>query len=360
MSAIFTEKELSKYSVTRAINQLIESQKSQPPGCNGRLKDFEGEVHQSLVDAYKAAPNSPEPAGALIPIAALKGLSATNGATSGGFLVNESFAASIVPALRAVSRCVDLGATVFEGLRDTAVLPFEQTTSDAQWLAELEAAADPSDSTYAQSKLVPRRVVSVGRYSQQLLKQSSLGIENFMRSDLLKVNGTALDKACLVGNGNKEPLGLINRVDSTLNTVTFGGAAATWAKLISFQSACALDNAYGASGYITSLAAAEKWMNLKADSTGIRFLWNGDISSGEVAGARAFSTNNMPAGTDKVVYSGDWSQLAIGIWSDALEIVIDTFTLKKTGMVEIVSTLLADVGVINAAAFAVSTDSGAV
>ena len=56
MSAIFSQKELSKYSLTRALNQLIESQRGQPPGCNGRLKDFEGEVHDALFDHYKSHP----------------------------------------------------------------------------------------------------------------------------------------------------------------------------------------------------------------------------------------------------------------------------------------------------------------
>ena len=251
-----------------------------------------------------------------------------------------------------------MGCSVFEGLVGDAVVPFQNTTSDAQWLGELEAAADPSDASYAQSKLTPRRVVSISRLSQQLLSQSSLGIENYCRSDLLRVCGTALDKAALVGAGNKEPLGLLNRVDSSLNTVTYGGAA-TWAKVLSHQSACALDNAYGPSGYITSPGAAEKWMQAKADSTGIQFLWEGDINSGSVAGSRAFSTNQIPASDNRVVYSGDWSQLVIGVWNDALQLVVDHYTYARTGLVEIVSTLLADVGVINAAAFAVSSDSGA-
>ena len=232
-ASLFTEKELRNYSLTRAINEIVESQKHLPPGSTGHLGGFEGEVHDALANHFvKSHPNAPEPTGFLIPLQALKGLSATGGATTGGFLVNESFAASIVPALRGVSRVAEMGATVFEGLRDDAVLPFQTTTSDAQWLSELEAAADPQDAVYAQSKLTPRRVVSISRLSQQLLKQSSLGIENFCRSDLLSVLGTAIDKAALVGAGNKEPLGLLNRVDSSLNTVTFSGAA-TWAKLIS-------------------------------------------------------------------------------------------------------------------------------
>ena len=100
-------------------------------------------------------------------------------------------------------------------------------------------------------------------------------------------------------------------------------------------------------------------MNAKADSTGIQFMWQGNINEGTVAGAPAYSTTQIGASDNRVIYGGDWSQCVIGVWRDALEIIVDPWSLRKTGMVEVVATLLADVGVINAAAFAVSTDSGA-
>src|SRR6476660_10586991 len=116
MSAIFTDRELSKYSVTRALSQIVESQRMKPRGCMGQLKGFELEVHDALHDHFKAAPSAPPPTGCLIPLMALKALGAS-GSSGGGFLINSEFPASIVPSLHSTTVVVELGATVFEGLK---------------------------------------------------------------------------------------------------------------------------------------------------------------------------------------------------------------------------------------------------
>jgi HK97 family phage major capsid protein len=356
LSAIFTERELAKYSVSRAISQIVESQKNQHPGYPGRLSGLELEVHDALRSHFYDTPAGEASVnGFLLPINALKGLSAGQ-FTTGGALVNSEFAASIVPALRSRSVCVEMGATVFEGLRGDVLLPSETTTGSAQWLAELEAAADGSDPTFAQTKLSPKRVVALTRVTKQLLNQSSLGVENFMRNDLLSVVATALDKAALVGSGSVQPLGLLNRTDT--NTVTFSGAA-SFSKAIDMQSSVALDNAStGNLGYVTSPGSAAKWMLKTKDTTGIGFLWDGDINSGTVAGAPARSTTQIAAGSDQVVF-GSWAGLALGIFHDSLEVIVDSYTLKKQALVEIQVTLLADVGVWHPENFCISTDSGA-
>jgi hypothetical protein len=48
MSAIFTEKELSKYSITKALAQIVKSQEGEPPGYRGELSGLEREVDEAL------------------------------------------------------------------------------------------------------------------------------------------------------------------------------------------------------------------------------------------------------------------------------------------------------------------------
>jgi HK97 family phage major capsid protein len=358
MSAIFTEKELSKYSLTRALGSLVKSQKDRPPGFCGRLDGFEAEVHDALSAHFRSGPGEGYLPSVLIPITALKTTPVqASQAQYGGFLVDTNFPASIVPALRSTSVCVALGASVFDSLQGDAAMPYSNATTNAQWLAELQAAADPSDMTWALTKLSPKRVVALTMMSKQLLTQSSLGIENFIRQDLLRVVGTALDKAALVGNGSTEPLGLLNR-DEITSTVTFG-AAATRSKMVDFQSSLALNNAFLSNiGYVTSPGTAKKLMNKIADTTGIGFTWQGNIDSGTVAGAPARSTTQIAAADDRVVF-GSWDGLAIGVWGDALQVIVDTYTYKKQAIIEVQVTLLADCGVVQPNKFVVSTDSGA-
>src|SRR5437764_7502300 len=99
MSAIFTEKELSRYSVTKALHQVVQSQANQPPGYPGELSGIEREVDEALRTHFSSVGAPAGRMGFLLPLSCLKGLSVTT-ATQGGFLVDSSFAASIVPALR--------------------------------------------------------------------------------------------------------------------------------------------------------------------------------------------------------------------------------------------------------------------
>src|SRR5436305_3983979 len=97
MSAIFTEKELARYSFTKALNQIIESQAGMPLGFPGKLSGLEAEVDDALRNRFYNNPAGPS--GFLLPLSALKALNVTT-ATQGGFLAESSFPASIIPALR--------------------------------------------------------------------------------------------------------------------------------------------------------------------------------------------------------------------------------------------------------------------
>jgi HK97 family phage major capsid protein len=354
MSAIFTERELSKYSITKALNQVVQSQVNHCPGYPGELSSLEREVDEALRSHFSSVGSPAGVMGFLLPLSCLKGLNATN-ATQGGFLVDATFAASVVPALRNRSVVVELGATVFEGLKGDCLIPPQQATVPAQWLAELETADDSNTMSFGQNILTPHRCVAFARVTKQLLTQSSLGIENFIRNDLLSVVGLAIDKAALAGNGNKEPLGILNRND--VGSVTFG-AAATRTKTISFQSTLANANAAaaGSLGYVTSPTTAEKWMEIAQHTNGIGWLWEGEINQGIVAGAPARSTKQIA--DDRVVF-GSWPSPILGIWGDALEVIVDSYTYKKQAIVEIMVTLLADCGLSHAESFCISSDSGA-
>jgi HK97 family phage major capsid protein len=103
---------------------------------------LEREIHDTLAERFARLTGS-QPNGFLLPIACLKALNVTT-ATAGGFTVGTELAA-ILPALRAKSVAVAMGATILENLSGNCGVPIENTNSTAEWLAELEALAE-SDS----------------------------------------------------------------------------------------------------------------------------------------------------------------------------------------------------------------------
>jgi HK97 family phage major capsid protein len=347
---MFTSKELSRYSLTKALCELSSSSN---PGIDGDVTGLEREVHDAL--AARLTDQSNTRAGFLIPLACLKAMNATS-ATQGGFLVGTDLAA-IQPALRAKSVVVAMGATVFETLTGNLGVPAESTTGTAQWLAEMETLSD-SAGTFSQTLLTPKRCACETTLSRQLMVQNDLGVENFVRNSLLRTVATALDKAALSGTGNVQPVGILNTAGT--NSVTFS-TTATRAKAIAFQDALTTAKAGNtpdaALGYVVAPTTASKWQQIAEVATYPSWLWQGNQWEGTVAGLPARSSANV---TDDRVICGDWSRCLIGLWGQGtIQIIADPFAQKKSALVEFVATLFADVALAQPLAMTVSSDSGA-
>jgi HK97 family phage major capsid protein len=146
--------------------------------------------------------------------------------------------------------------------------------------------------------------------------------------------------------------------------VTFG-AAATWAKVLDFETQVATANALlGAMAYLTSPGVRAKWKAAVkiAGSQYSDFLWQGgnNLGEGQVNGYKAVATNQIPAtGTyaHRVVF-GNWADLILAEWA-GIDVVVDPYSLKKQGQIEVTITLWTDIGVRHAGSFTISADSGA-
>jgi HK97 family phage major capsid protein len=286
--SLFTQKELSRFSVTKF---LAETPDQNFEGGEGRLTGLECEASDALKADVKRRSGTPVdgpmlPLGALAPLG--KALNVTT-AQQGGFLVGESLE-TIVPALRPASVILSLGAQVFETLKGDLGVPAETAFQSASWLSESETLGDPGAQTYSKTVLTPKRCASIAVLSRQLLAQNSLGVENFVRASLRNTLGTALDKAALAGAGNKEPLGLINNPGTGSVTLT---TTATRAKAIAFQDALTAANAGNTPdaslAYVTTPTVSSKWMQIAEVATYPSFLWKGSEFTGTVAGLPARS-----------------------------------------------------------------------
>jgi HK97 family phage major capsid protein len=340
-----SEKEVRSYSLTRAIAGVV----AQMTGT-GKFDGLEAEASAAI--AKRSGRN---PQGFFIPVEIAHGtkeqrnLVAGTG-SAGGFTVPTMLEVPIIELLRNRAQVAALGARILSGLTGNVSIPRQTGASTAQWLAET-AEANQTDQTFGQLAMTPKRLAARSGYSLQLLRQSSIGIESFVRDDQAQVLGLAVDLAAIQGTGNSgQPLGIVGT--SGVGTVTFGGAP-TYAKYIEAIAAMLTANSLsGTPAFLGSPAAWSKGKTTSRDTGSGVFIIGADNT---VDGYRFAPSNHLPSNR---LILGDFSQIIIGYFGEP-DVVVDPFTKAANGLVLTTTNHYMDIGIRQASAFVVSTDSAA-
>jgi len=354
-------RDFNKYSVARAILSAA---------GRGGIDGFEKDVSQEVAKKTRRAPQ-----GFYVPreviFSQVRALTSQT-ATAGGFLVaTDLMTGEYIDLLRNRPVVEKMGCRRLSGLVGNVAIPKLSGAATAYWLAA-DASVTESDQAFGQLVLTPHRLVADTAFDKELLAQSSVSVEAIVRDDLARVSNLALDLAALAGNGSAgSPLGVWSTTGQATG-VTFG-AAATWAKAIQFETNVATGNAdFGSLGFITSPAVRGKWKGIAKASNYPIFLWENDVRGssesgppeGMVNGYRALVTNQVSATNvtngpvANAVYFANWNDLVLATWA-GVDFVLDPYSLKKTGQIEVTMTQWADVGIRHAASFCTSVDSGA-
>lgn len=356
------EKEQNQYSISRAILAADE-----------RFACFELEVSDEIKSRVKArqllthggifVPNSlrcseidhvlARKLGRSIPMGGLAiraGLDSVTSTTGAELLFTRP--GTLIEALRAQTRVIALGATFLEGLSDNLNFPKLDLGITSEWISDnpgdnrpvgeqtFAAAGVPLKASSLQSPTIP--------FSRKLLAQSTPGIDAIVANDVAKANATAIDRAALHGSGvSPEPLGIYNSPD--VEAIDFGGVISR-SKIVAMEKGVAVDNAEsGPCGYITTPEVRANARETQVFEGNGGPLWTGDNETGTMNFYQAFVTNqirkDLGAGEDEhgIIY-GAWHDLIIGEFG-ATELVIDPFTNKKRGMIEVNSFLLAAIAI---------------
>lgn len=330
------KEEEKRFSVVNAIRGLINNERT-----------FESEVS----DQFRADnPGLPFLGGGiLIPTSMAAQRDMTVGVPADGGLTVQTSKMPMIDMLKNMLVLNQTRMTRLTGLRDNLSFPRKITASTADFLAEIVAITD-SNPTFDEVTMAPKRIGSDVRYSKQLFRQSNESIENVVRQDILQEVALQVDSAGLQGAGGVAPTGIVNTVG--VNSVTFGGAA-TWPKVVEFETAVAVDNALdGQLAYVTTPAVRGAWKTIEKAATTGQYLWP-EVGN-EVNGYQAL-TSNQVAG-DKVIF-GNWQELMFGEWG-AIELLVDPVTLASEGLVKIVANYYVDFALRHPVSFAVSSDAG--
>lgn len=330
------EKEIEKYSLVRALRSLANDK---------RLDGIEKEASDAVAKNLRRSPE-----GFFVPHdVSTRALNATT-LTAGGYTVaTDTLGSSMIELLRNNMVMNTLGATNLAGLVGDVAIPKQTGGATAYWLTET-ADVTASSQTFGQLLLTPHRLAAATAYTKQLLAQSTLDVEGFVRNDLMTVLALAKDLAAIGGTGAAgEPIGILNTTG--VGSITYS-AAATWAKVVENETTLYGANVNGTPAFVSSFATQGKWKTAPKVSAQAIFL----IEGGSANGYKFAATTQMPSG-DKSIF-GVFSDLIIADW-DGIDIVVDPYSLSLGNQVRIVVNLMTDVGVRNPVSFVVSTDSAA-
>jgi HK97 family phage major capsid protein len=330
------------------------------------LKGLEKEVHEELY--RQAMQDGRQVAGVLVPwsVIAKRDLSVTvpPQPQSGGLLVQTDVETDLIEVLRPRSVALSLGATLMAGLKGNISWPRETEAANVAWLTENEALT-PSGPLFDQFALVPNRVTAQTNISKMLLEQSSLNMENVVRNNITKGIAQAIDLAVLGGSGvAPQPLGLLNIAPNapgganyslTAPSVTFGGQA-TWDAVVALEANVLANNIVsdGTAGYAMSPQTYSMWKTVPRAAGYPIFLID---DNGRTNGAPALPSSQLSS-SQQVIFSPRWSNVIIGLWGDAVDIVSDPYSNAGINQTIVTLTTLMDVGFRFALSFSYSTDAG--
>ena len=323
-----TAQESRNFSFLRAINYLAN------PTDRAAREAAAFEIEASEAAASKLGRQS---RGITIPQDVLRRDLNVGAATAGGNLVaTELDAGSFIDLLRNASALDQAGATVLTGLTGNVAIPRQSGAGTAYWVAESGAPTE-SQQTVDQVSLTPKTVAAFTDYSRRLMIQSSIDVENMVRSDLARVLALKIDLAGLYGTGsNGEPLGL--KLTTGIGTEDFAADTPTFAEVVALESDVATANALLGSPVYLMNAAMRGGLKTKAKDAGSGlFVMEGN----EVNGYQGVLSNQVASGD---LWFGNFADLIIGYFS-GLDLMVDPYTNSTSGTVRVVAMQDVDIAV---------------
>ena len=347
LEQVTNAKDAKRYSVAKIVRA----------GANPRNNidlGLEREVSDEL-----ARLNGGAPQGFYVPFNALAGRAIYDNATNGAELVQtDVMGDEFIKALRNKARVVELGAKVLTGLKGDVSIPKQNGLTTSYWLAtDVTSITSESAPGLTSVTMTPKNLGAYTDISRQMLIQSEINVEMFVRDEIMSSLALAIDLAALNGSTSLAytPTGILNT--SGVNSVTMSSAAVTYAKLVQFMSEIATDNYDGSNfAFLTNAKVMGKMAQTLSSSTaaGAQYLW--DIATGRTPIGRGVVSNQLTVGTANAAIFGDFSQVLIGFWGSGVDIQVDPYTQNINQKVRVVGLVTTDVAIRHPQAFSKSED----
>ena len=340
------EAELKRFSISKFIRQAM-------PGAT--MDGIEAEMAQEGKREFQESiKGSAE--GVFLPSSFLRTYYYTNGSEANyGQAFIEQTALSYEGKLRGAMLGERLGVRYINGLQGQVAIV--TGGADASWVAE-EAAASKEKPAYTKAVLSPKRLQVLQGITYDLLHQSTKDVDRLIMEDMVKAHAAALDAAIFAGSGsNGQPIGVLN--NTGINSIYAGasnsaGAAATYAKLVQMETEVGIDNGLLDNLAYVSNAKVQGALKTIPQINGYPFYLMND---GKVNGYPFYMTNAIPSNVTvgstancSSALFGPWGEVLVGGWG-GLQFIVDPYTAKANGVLEISAMAYHDVLVRHPAAF---------
>lgn len=340
-----------RFSLLRMLNDIADGR---------QLSGLEADVAQMGADEYRRLGLSGS--GVQVPLAALRAASGQNVTTpaDGGNLA-ETMASRYVQSLRDNLPIARLGANILTNLVGALPVITSQDIT-AGWGAE-GAEAPISKASYAKAVMSPKRNFANVATTRDLLRQTSFDVEADLIDKINYAHARIIEDAAINGAGGNAPTGILKTAGIGSVSMGTNGAAITWDKVVALESLVAsLNGLKGRLGYLTNAKVIGALKTTVCGSNTSRFILDALVSN-MVNGYGIEMTNLVPANLTKgtaadkcsALIFGNWSDLYVGHWG-GIDLIVDPYTGKRKGEIEICINCYNDVLVAEPKSFAAIQD----
>lgn len=342
------EAEMKRFSISKFIRQSM-------PGAtmDGIEAEMAAEGKREFQESIKGSAE-----GVFLPSSFMRTYYYTNASEANyGQAFIEQTALSYDGKLRGAMLGEKLGVRYINGLQGQVAIV--TGGADASWVAE-EAAASKQKPEYTKAVLSPKRLQVLQGITYDLLHQSTKDVDRLIMEDMVKAHAAALDAAIFAGSGSSgQPTGVLN--NASINSIYAGaddtaGAALTYAKLVQMETEVGIDNGLlnDTLAYVSNAKVQGKAKTIPQIDGYPYYLLN----DGKVNGYPFYMTNAIPSngtvgsssGVCSAALFGPWSEVLVGGWG-GLQFIVDPYSAKQNGVLEISAMAYHDVLVRHPAAF---------
>ena len=302
------EKELRQFSISKFLRQSL-------PGetMDGIEAEMAQEGKREFQNCIKGSAE-----GVFLPSALLRTYYYYTNASEANYgqAFVEQTALTYIGKLRNATIGRKLGVRYLDGLQGN--IAFVTGGADAAWVAE-EGSASKQKPQYSKAVMSPKRLQVFQGVTYDLMHQSSKALDNLIMEDMVKAHAVALDAAIFAGSGSSgQPTGVL--AASGVNTITIdasNGGPLTHDLLVQMETEVGIDNGLldDTLAYVSNAKVQGKLKTIP-----------------QIAGGTAFSA----------AIFGNWSEVLVGSWG-GLQLIVDPYTAKANGVLEISAAAYHDV-----------------